>query len=134
MFDRWAASEMPIRDLLIHKEPMFTANAVPGQEERPLPSRVIRDWRRRRLIFGVRYKSRDYFPAFQFRDGRPKSIIGRLVNLLRLARREDNWFLLYWFVGANRWLESDAAPVGVMDSNEDAVTEAALHAKDPTGD
>jgi hypothetical protein len=64
----------------------------------------------------------------------PKPIVGRLLNLLHLVRREDNWFCLYWFVGANAWLEGDASPFAVMDSDEDAVTEAALHANDQISD
>jgi len=125
---------MQFRDRLIHTEPMFTANSVPGFGERPIPASEIRRLRRHSYIFGVRYKGRDYFPAFQFQNGLPKPIVGRLLNLLHLVRREDNWFLLYWFVGANSWLEGDAAPVTVMDSDGEAVTEAAIHANDRISD
>lgn len=134
VFDRWAASEMQTRGILVHREPMFTANSVPGPIDRPVPATMIRRWRSRRSIFGVRYRRRDYFPAFQFVNGTPKPIVGRLLNLLHLVRREDNWFCLYWFVGANAWLEGDASPLAVMETDEDAVTEAALHANDRISD
>jgi hypothetical protein len=134
VFDRWAAQEMQPRGALVHREPMFTANSVPGPIDRPVPATLIRHWRSRRSIFGVRYRRRDYFPAFQFASGAPKPIVGRLLNLLHLVRREDNWFCLYWFVGANAWLEGDASPYVVMDTDEDAVTEAALHANDQISD
>lgn len=134
VFDRWAAAEMQLRDKLIHGEPMFTANSVPGTADRPIPSSEIRRLRRRRMIFGVRYKGRDYFPAFQFQNGLPKSIVGRVLSLLHLVRREDNWFTFYWFVGANSWLEDSATPLSVMDSDEDAITEAAIHANDQISD
>ena len=134
VFARWAAQEMRTRGVLIHREPTFTAVSVPGEADRPVPSSSIRRWRRRRMIFGVRYKRRDYFPAFQFRDGNPKPIVGRLLNILHLVRREDNWFLFYWFVGANAWLEPYATPSSLMDANEEAVIEAAEHANDRISD
>jgi hypothetical protein len=134
VFDRWAAREMQTRGTLVHHEPMFTANSVPGPIDRPVSAILIRRWRTQRSIFGVRYRRRDYFPAFQFANGKPKPIVGRLLNLLHLVRGEDNWFCLYWFVGANAWLEGDASPRAVMDTDEDAVTEAAIHANDRISD
>jgi hypothetical protein len=134
VFDRWAATEMQTRGTLVHREPMFTANSVPGPVDRPVPATLIRRWRSRRAIFGVRYRLRDYFPAFQFENGNPKPIVGRLLNLLQLVRPEDNWFCLYWFVGANAWLDGDASPLSVMAIDEDAVTEAASHANDRISD
>jgi hypothetical protein len=134
VFARWAAREMQLREKLVHEEPMFTANSVPGPRDRPVASSEIRRLRRQRIIFGVRFKRRDYFPAFQFRQGEPKPIVGRLLHILRIARREDDWFALYWFVGANGWLDPDETPSSVMDSNEEAVIEAAIHAHDRISD
>jgi hypothetical protein len=125
---------MRVRERLVHQEPMFTANSVPGARNRPIASGEIRRLRRNRMIFGVRFKRRDYFPAFQFREGAPKPIVGRLLNILRIVRPEDDWFALYWFVGANAWLDSDETPSSVMDSNEEAVIEAASHAHDRISD
>jgi hypothetical protein len=51
-----------------------------------------------------------------------------------MARREENWLVLYWFVGANAWLDPDGTPSSVMDSNEEAVIEAAIHAHDRISD
>ena len=134
VFARWAAQEMQTRDVLIHQQPTFTANSVPGHANRPVPTNLVRLWRRRRMIFGARYKGRDYFPAFQFSNGRPKSIVGKVLNTLNLVRREDNWFLFYWFVAPNVWLDEEATPSNVMDSDEDAVAEAAIHANDQISD
>jgi len=125
---------MQVRENLVHEEPMFTANAVPGPRDRPVACSEIRRLRRRREIFGVRFKRRDYFPAFQFRHGVPKPIVRRLLNHLRTVRREDDWLVLYWFVGANAWLNPNEAPSSVMDSNEEAVIEAAIHAHDRISD
>jgi hypothetical protein len=113
---------------------MFTANSVPSAGTRPVPSSEIRRLRRLRLIFCVRYKGRDYFPAFQFKDGLPKSIVGRVLNLLHFDRRQDSWFALYWFAGANVWLEGDSTPLSMMDSDETAVIGAATHANDQVSD
>ena len=134
VFDRWAAREMQTRGTLVHREPMFTANSVPGPIDRPVPATLIRRWRSRRAIFGVRYRRRDYFPAFQFVNGAPKPIVGKLLNLLHPVRRKDNRSCLYWFVGANAWLEGEASPLAVMDTDEVAVTEAAAHANDRISD
>lgn len=134
IFDRWAAQEMQTRGVLIYQQPTFTANSVPGYANRPVSTSLVRLWRRRRLIFGARYKGRDYFPAFQFSDGRPKAVIGRLLNILQLVPREDDWFLFYWFVAPNAWLDEDATPSSVMDSNEEAVIEAAERANDQISD
>lgn len=114
--------------------PTFTAKSVPGPADRPVPASQIRDWRHQRLIFAARYKRRDYFPAFQFENGRPKPIVGRLLHLLLLVRPDDNWFCFYWFVGANAWLEGDASPSAIMDTDQDAVTVAALRANDRISD
>lgn len=131
---RFAAREMATRGRLIHTEPTFATTSVPGSDGRPVSAQLIRHWWRRRLIFGARYTRRDYFPAFQFSGGRPKPIVGRLLEILNVVRREDNWFLFYWFVAANAWLEGDAAPYAVMDADEEAVIEAALHANDRISD
>jgi hypothetical protein len=71
---------MQYREKLVHEEPMFTANAVPGPRDRPVACSEIRRLRRQRMIFGVRFKRRDYFPAFQFRNGMPKPIVGRALS------------------------------------------------------
>lgn len=85
------------------------------------------------MIFGARYKDRDYFPAFQFRDGHPKPIVGRIVSVHHLVRREK---LVPVLLARRRhaWLDADATPSSAMDSNEEAVIEAAEHANDRISD
>lgn len=134
VFARWAGQETQHRERLIHTEPMFTANSVPGPADRPVPTYQMRDWRHARFIFAVRFKRRDYFPAFQFDSGRPKAVVGRVLKLLNLVRPIDNWYVMYWFFSANAWLDDGASPVDTMEKNQRAVIEAAFHANDQISD
>lgn len=72
---------MVARGNIVHTVAMFTADSVPGPLNKPVVSWKIRAWRRRGLIFGARYKGRDYFPAFQFRLGEPKPIVQQFLDL-----------------------------------------------------
>jgi hypothetical protein len=131
VFDRWAAREQVVRGTVVFSVPMFTANSVPGSGNRPLKTSHIRDWRRKRLIFGARYKGRDYFPAFQFNNGQPKPIIAEVLRLLQPA---DNWQTMFWFYGANVWVDEDQQPFTALESNPEAVIEAACHATESISD
>jgi hypothetical protein len=131
VFARWAAQEMVIRGDIVHTVAMFTADSVPGPFGKPLAPWQIRGWRRRRLIFGARFKGRDYFPAFQFRLGTPKPIIGQILAVLKPP---NNWEAMFWFVGTNAWLDGVASPYEVIDLDPDRVLEAASHAHDEISD
>ncbi|HEU5137430.1 MAG TPA: hypothetical protein VFU13_19970 [Steroidobacteraceae bacterium] len=131
VFDRWAAQEMVTRGNIVHTVAMFTADSVPGPLNKPVVSWKIRAWRRRALIFGARYKGRDYFPAFQFRLGEPKPIV---QQILCLVKPSDDWHAMFWFVGTNVWLDGIASPYEVMDLDPDQVLEAASHANDQVSD
>lgn len=122
---------MVLRGNIVHTVAMFTADSVPGPLNKPVVPWKIRSWRRRGLIFGARYKGRDYFPAFQFRQGMPKPIIQQILSLVKTS---DNWAAMFWFVGTNAWLEAIASPYEVMDLYPDQVLEAAKHANDQISD
>lgn len=125
---------MRLRERLIHSQPMFTATSVPGPADRPVPTYQIRDWRHARLIFAGRFKRRDYFPAFQFENGRPKAAVEQVLKLLNLVRPIDNWRVMFWFFSANAWLDRNVSPVEAIDMNHEAVFAAAFHANDQISD
>ena len=131
VFARWAARERAARGRIIFSVPTFSAKSVPGYSSRPVSASLIRTWRRQRRIFAVRYRGRDYFPAFQFLKGEPKSLIAELLCLLRPA---DNWQSMFWFCSANAWVVDHQQPFAVLDSNPEAVIEAARHANDQISD
>lgn len=81
-------------------------------------------------MFAFRHAGHFYFPAFQFINGAPKPLVRRLLTLVRPT---SGWHAMFWFVGANAWLE-DASPVDVFDDEPDAAIEAASHANDLISD
>lgn len=131
IFDAWAAEELAVRIAIVFQLPMFTANSVPGPNDRPVPATLIRRWRRERRIFGARFRGRDYFPAFQFENGQPRPWVRQVLELLHPF---TNWETMFWFAGANGWLENGAAPVSVLGQDVDAIIEAARHANDRISD
>jgi hypothetical protein len=55
---------------------------------------------------------RDVYPAFQFKDGKPREVITELLKILEEARTP--WEIAQWFVAANGWLDGDR-PIDLLD-------------------
>jgi hypothetical protein len=89
----------------------------------PNKSATASRWKGARKIFGIRSGGREVYPAFQFKEGQPRSVIGGV--LAALPDDMSPWQTAFWFVGANSWLD-DAAPVDRLD-DEGAVIVAASH-------
>jgi hypothetical protein len=58
---------------------------------------------------------RDVYPAFQFKDGKPREVIAELLKVLEEARTP--WEIAQWFVAANSWLDGDR-PIDLLDDPE----------------
>ena len=81
-------------------------------------------WKGEERIFSVPYQGKDYFPGFQFGpDGRPREIVAEVLAALGAAR---GWQTALWFAAGNGYLNG-RRPVDLLDSQPDAVTEAARH-------
>jgi len=80
-------------------------------------------WKSVRKIFGVRTGRREVYPAFQFREGQPRAVIGHVLEAL--PSEISLWQTAFWFVAPNGWLDG-AAPVERLD-DEASVREAAVH-------
>jgi hypothetical protein len=130
VYRRLAAREVVARERLFRSIPSRAVNAIPGPEGVPLPSGTVRMWRRRAQIFAFRHQRRDFFPLFQFERGSCKPLI---QDILRVLRPSDGWYAMFWFAGANAWLE-DRSPMDVMDEDAHAVLEAAAHSHDRISD
>ena len=130
VYERFAARERLTREKLFRHVLNGTVREIPDATGLPHPVSTVRKWRREGRIFAFRHRARDYFPLFQFLEGTPKPLIGQV---LRIVRPDDGWHALYWFEGANAWLEA-LSPVEVMDTDGDAVLEAAAHANDRISD
>ncbi len=72
------------------------------------PSEPASRWKRQGKIFGVPVGRADHYPAFQFRDGRPRPEIARV--LAALPGSMSPWQIAFWFTSKNGWLENDAVP------------------------
>lgn len=144
VYERIFARELLARDELCAKYPMFTEAAVVATNKPTGSPDAIRQWRREGRIFGVRYKGEDRYPAFQFENGMPKSVIAKILEHLSpedlVARSNSDleppyseWATAFWFAGANGWLEGEI-PVELIDLDPMAVVMAASHARDKTSD
>lgn len=79
-------------------------------------------WKRQQKVFAVPFGGHDRYPAFQFRDGQPRPIIGRI--LAQLGGKLSPWQTAFWFVAENGWLDGKR-PVDRLDADPEAVVEAA---------
>ena len=123
VYDRLQARERATREKLFREYPAFVATCVPGCSGRTVRASTVRSWWRYERIFAFRHAGHFYFPAFQFSNGEPKPLVKRL---LKLVQPEDGWHAMYWFVGANSWLEG-RLPVELLDSQPDEVVERGTH-------
>jgi hypothetical protein len=77
-------------------------------------------WKREHQVFSVPHGGEDLFPAFQFRDGRPRPVIARILAALP---EMSAWQIALWFASGTGWL-GDRAPVECL-NDADAVVAAA---------
>jgi nucleoid DNA-binding protein len=80
-------------------------------------------WKKARRIVGLPWKGSDLYPAFQFREGRPRPVIGRLIETL--PERMSPWQIAFWITSSNSWL-GGATPLERLD-DETALLAAAVH-------
>jgi hypothetical protein len=130
VYDRLQARERDTREKIFRTYPSFVATGVPGRLGKAIRANVVRSWWRHERIFAFRHAGHYYFPAFQFSNGAPKPLVRRL---LKLVQPDYGWHAMYWFVGANSWLE-DRSPVELLDSEPEEVVQAAEHANDCISD
>lgn len=84
-------------------------------------------WKSGGRIFSVNEGGRELFPGFQFGpDGRPREPVTQAVEALGGAH---GWQTALWFTAANGYL-GGRRPLDVLDSEPQAVVEAARHEAD----
>jgi len=86
-------------------------------------------WKKARRIVGLPWKGSDLYPAFQFREGRPRPIIGRLIE--KLPRQMSAWQIAFWLTSSNGWL-GGATPLERLD-DEAALLAAAERESEALG-
>jgi hypothetical protein len=120
-----AADNLKLRDRFISETAHFTSAEVAahaGHKSNNSYATATR-WKKAGDIFSVHHRGTEYFPSFQFRDGRPHPTIKKVLAVLPSGR--SPWQRAFWFVSTNGWLE-DAAPADRLDE-PDAVVAAARH-------
>ena len=78
-------------------------------------------WKRERRVFAVRHGGRDLYPAFQFADGQPRSVIKSILAVMPSSATP--WQIALWFASGNGWLDG-AEPQECLDAAEQLVEAA----------
>jgi hypothetical protein len=79
-------------------------------------------WKKARRIIGLPWKGSDLYPAFQFKEGRPRPVIGRLIDAL--PGRMSPWQIAFWLTSSNGWL-GGATPLERIEDESDLLAAAA---------
>jgi hypothetical protein len=100
---------------------------IPAQDYSIVEERL--EWEHWTLAFKLlrfSHNGRTTFPAFQFGpDGQPIPVIQEVVELFRRQTDYDDWTIAEWFTSPCRWLDQRVAPIVLLQSNAEAVREAA---------
>jgi hypothetical protein len=120
-----AVDNLRVRDRFVDKTAPLTSAEVAAQagHRSTNPYATAARWKKAGDIFSVHHRGTEYFPAFQFRDGRPHPTVRKA--LAALPKTLSAWQRALWFVSSNGWL-GDRAPQDMLDDS-DAVIAAARH-------
>jgi hypothetical protein len=78
---------------------------------------------KKNAIFSVAHRGVEYYPSFQFLDGKPHPTIKKVLQVLPPTM--SAWQKAFWFVSSNGWLD-ERAPAEML-NNATAVLAAAEH-------
>jgi hypothetical protein len=88
-------------------------------------------WRKEGRIFGVDYRGQILYPAFQFHeDLTPRGVVREALTALPRDRMSE-WEIALWWTAANRSL-AGVRPVDLLDSDPEAITNAAASLREPS--
>jgi hypothetical protein len=62
-------------------------------------------WKSDGRVFSVPFQGKEYYPAFQFQDGRPHPAIAAVLSALPDGM--SPWQIAFWFVSSNPWLDGE---------------------------
>jgi hypothetical protein len=70
-------------------------------------------WKSEGKIFSIPAAGkRDVYPAFQFKDGKPREVMAQILE--RLNAQRTPWEIAQWFIAPNGWLDGDR-PIDLLD-------------------
>lgn len=112
----FAADSLELRDRFVRELPQLSSVDISKQSGSSAKNgyATAARWKKNGDIFSVQHRGAEYFPAFQFQDGRPHPTIRKIVAAL--PQSMTAWQKALWFVSSNGWLE-DAAPVDLLDDS-----------------
>ncbi len=118
-----AADNLEIRDRFVAQVPCLKSAEVGARAglRSTNPYATAARWKKAGDVISVNHRGAEYFPTFQFRDGRPHPTVKKA--LAELPDTLSPWQRALWFVSTNGWLD-DKAPADVLDDHN-AVVEAA---------
>lgn len=86
-------------------------------------------WKKEGKTFAIRLGRRDLYPAFQFQEGKPRTMVRDV--LAALPSDMTDWQKAFWFASGNGWLDGDEPQHRLEDGGR--VVEAARRLAEPAG-
>lgn len=119
--DRFVVETRPLTSLEVAEQAGFKGSN---------PYATATRWKKSGDVFSVHHRGTEYYPAFQFRDGRPHPSMRKV--LLALPANLSPWQRAFWFVSTNGWLNGQA-PADLLDDPEAVVAAALREAHEVAG-
>ena len=73
-------------------------------------------WKKEGKTFAVRLGRRDLYPAFQFEEGKPRTVVRDV--LAALPSNMTAWQKAFWFASGNGWLDGDEPQQRLEDGDQ----------------
>jgi hypothetical protein len=115
--DRFVAETAPLTSVQVSELSGYQGNN---------PYATAARWKKANAIFSVTHRGNEYFPSFQFLDGKPHPTIKKVLKVL--PDTMSAWQKAFWFVSTNGWLD-DRAPAEML-NDAPAVLAAAEHERE----
>lgn len=127
-----ASDNLQLRDRFLAATPQLTSAEVGAQAglKTKNPYATAARWKKAGDIFSIQHRGKEYFPAFQFREGRPHPTIKKALEVL--PARLSPWQRAFWFVSTNGWLD-DKAPADMLDDPQAIVAAAEREGQEVIG-
>ncbi len=84
-------------------------------------SQTASRWKAEGKVFSMPWRGQEIYPAFQFKDGRPRKAIAAVLSAL--PDTMSPWERAFWFVSTNGWLDG-ASPADRLDQAEAVIAAA----------
>ena len=87
-------------------------------------------WTREGKIFALKHQNINRYPAFQFKDARPRPVIAAILQ--SLPHDYSSWERAFWFASSNGWLDN-RVPQDCLDDEKALLMAAAKTQKEVVG-